>query len=464
MTAMKILSEPPIIALAKRTLDPLICGVSFIAFINFYQIPWNSYQAILLVAAIMFSSIVSQMLRPFLDYREYTAPAYISAVLLEGSVFIVLIYLLFLNTQFSVHVEKNVVRIWLISVPFFLLAAHAFLHIWMKKQHARVRTRKSVIVGATQLGYQLSLEVLNDPSLPIRVEGFFDSRTRDRIWDGCRENLLGSLDKVLPYVKANDIQVIFIALPLKFDDRITQLLDELRDTTASIYFVPEITNFSLIQARIDSIHNIPVVSLIESPINHLNAVWKCAFDFLGSFCILLIISPLLLLIAIIIKLSSPGPILFKQSRYGLDGREIKVYKFRSMNVCENGSKIQQATKGDPRIYPFGSFLRRTSLDELPQFFNVLKGDMSIVGPRPHAVAHNEEYRKLIQGYMLRHKVKPGITGWAQVHGLRGETETLEKMEKRVEYDLDYLKNWSMLLDIQIIIRTFGVVLKTTNAH
>lgn len=461
---MKILSEPPIIALAKRITDPFICGLSFITFIYFYQVPWNSYQVILLIAAILFSWIVSQMLRPFLDFREHNTTSYISAVLLGASVFIILIYSLFLNTQYAENIEKYVVRVWLVSVPFFLLAAHAILHIWMKKQHDTIRIRKCVIVGATQLGYQLSREVLNDRSLLIQVEGFFDSREQGRVWDGCKEKVLGGLDKVLPYVKDNGIQVVFIALPFRDDDRITQLLDELRDTTASIYFVPDISSFNLIQSRVDSIHNIPVVSLIESPINHLNAIWKCVFDFLGSLCILLIISPLLLLIAFIIKLSSPGPIFFKQSRYGLDGREIKVYKFRTMNVCENGPTIQQATKGDSRIYPFGAFLRKTSLDELPQFFNVLKGDMSIVGPRPHAVAHNEEYRKLIQGYMLRHKVKPGITGWAQVHGLRGETETLEKMEKRVEYDLDYLKNWSLLLDIVIIIRTFGVVLKTTNAH
>ncbi|WP_374090236.1 undecaprenyl-phosphate glucose phosphotransferase [Methylomicrobium lacus] len=461
---MKILSEPPIIALAKRIIDPSVCGLSFLVFIHFYQVPWDGYQSILFIAAILFSSIVSQMLRPLLDFRESNVYAYISAVLLGSGVFILLIYALFLNTEFSEHVAKYVVMFWLLSVPLFLLVAHGLFHAWLKRQHQKTKIRKCVIVGATEVGYQLSREVQNDPSLLIQVEGFLDSREQDRIWPDCKERLLGGLDRVLHYVKENGIQVVFIALPIKYEDRIASLLEELRDTTASIYFVPDILSFNLIQSRVDSIHNIPVVSLLESPIHHLNAIWKCSFDFCASVFILLFISPVLLLIACVIKLSSPGPILFKQSRYGLDGREIKVYKFRTMNVCENGSNIQQATKGDSRIYPFGAFLRKTSLDELPQFFNVLKGDMSIVGPRPHAVAHNEEYRKLIQGYMLRHKVKPGITGWAQVHGLRGETETLEKMEKRVEYDLEYLKNWSLLLDILIIIRTFGVVLKTTNAH
>jgi len=461
---MKILSEPPVIALAKRIIDPSVCGLSFLVFIYVYQVPWDSYHSILFIAAILFSSIVSQMLRPLQNFRESNVYSYISAVLLGSSVFILLIYSVFLNTEFSEHVKEYVVMLWLLSLPLFLLVAHGMLHGWLKNQHQKTRIRKCVIVGATELAYHLSKELYNDPSLLIQVDGFFDSREQDRIWSGCKDKLLGELDRVLPYVKEHGIQLVFIALPIRYEERIASLLDELRDTTASIYFVPDILSFNLIQSRVDSIHNIPVVSLLESPIHHLNAIWKCAFDFCASLCILLFISPILLLIACVIKLLSPGPILFKQTRYGLDGREIKVYKFRTMNVCDNGANIQQATKGDSRIYPFGAFLRKTSLDELPQFFNVLKGDMSIVGPRPHAVAHNEEYRKLIQGYMLRHKVKPGITGWAQVHGLRGETETLEKMEKRVEYDLEYLKNWSLLLDILIIIRTFGVVLKTTNAH
>jgi putative colanic acid biosysnthesis UDP-glucose lipid carrier transferase len=170
------------------------------------------------------------------------------------------------------------------------------------------------------------------------------------------------------------------------------------------------------------------------------------------------------MIAVAVKLSSPGPIIFRQRRYGLNGEEILVYKFRSMTVAEDGAKVVQAKKGDQRVTKVGAFLRKSSLDELPQFINVLQGRMSIVGPRPHAVAHNEQYRKLIKGYMLRHKVKPGITGWAQVNGLRGETETLDKMEARINYDLDYLRKWSLWLDLWIIVRTVHVVAKRENAH
>ncbi|HYA20278.1 MAG TPA: exopolysaccharide biosynthesis polyprenyl glycosylphosphotransferase, partial [Burkholderiales bacterium] len=179
---------------------------------------------------------------------------------------------------------------------------------------------------------------------------------------------------------------------------------------------------------------------------------------------LALVSPLLLIIAVAIKLTSPGPVIFKQRRYGLDGREIIVYKFRTMTVLEDGAAVNQAQKDDPRLTPLGKFLRSMSLDELPQFYNVLQGRMSIVGPRPHAVAHNEMYRKLIKGYMLRHKVKPGITGWAQVNGYRGETETLDKMSGRIDYDLDYLRNWSLRLDLYIIVRTVWVVLMKKNAY
>ena len=191
---------------------------------------------------------------------------------------------------------------------------------------------------------------------------------------------------------------------------------------------------------------------------------KRGSDIFLATCLLSLIWPLLLAIALGVRLSSPGPILFRQRRYGLYGESIYVYKFRTMRVCEDGATIAQAQRNDPRVTRFGGFLRRTSLDELPQLFNVLAGTMSLVGPRPHAVSHNEEYRKVIAGYMLRHKVRPGITGWAQVNGYRGETETVEKMQRRVEYDLDYLRNWSLRLDLNIIVKTALLVWRDRNAY
>jgi putative colanic acid biosynthesis UDP-glucose lipid carrier transferase len=242
------------------------------------------------------------------------------------------------------------------------------------------------------------------------------------------------------------------------------LLEALRDTTGSIYFVPDTFVTDLIQGRMDSVGGIPVVAVCETPFMGINRVVKRTTDIVLSILILILISPLLLLIALAIKLTSPGPAIFKQRRYGLDGSDILAYKFRSMTVMEDGAAVKQAQKNDQRLTPIGGFLRKTSLDELPQFLNVLSGKMSIVGPRPHAVAHNEEYRKLIKGYMLRHKVPPGITGWAQVNGFRGETDTLDKMKGRIDLDLDYLRNWSLRLDLYIIFKTIWVVLKRENAH
>jgi len=246
--------------------------------------------------------------------------------------------------------------------------------------------------------------------------------------------------------------------------RIRRLIDELEDTTASVYFLPDVYIFDLMQARFDNVGGMPVIAIRETPFVGVNSVVKRISDVALALVILVLISPLMVGVALCVRASSPGPVIFRQRRYGLYGDEIVVYKFRSMTVVEDGGTVTQARARDARLTPIGAFLRRTSLDELPQFVNVLQGRMSIGGPRPHAVAHNEQYRKLIKGYMLRHKVKPGITGWAQVNGLRGETSTLDKMQARVRYDLDYLRSWSLWLDLWIIIKTVKVVITQQNAH
>jgi putative colanic acid biosynthesis UDP-glucose lipid carrier transferase len=260
------------------------------------------------------------------------------------------------------------------------------------------------------------------------------------------------------------VDLIYITLPMASQPRILKLLDELRDTTTSIYFTPDIFLYDLIQARMDSIGGIPVVAVCETPFWGVNSLIKRTSDLALASVILALIAPLMLAIAIGVRVTSPGPALFKQRRYGVDGREIVVYKFRTMTVLEDGATIRQATRDDPRVTRLGAFLRKYSLDELPQFINVLQGRMSVVGPRPHAVAHNELYRKLIKSYMIRHKVKPGITGWAQVNGFRGETWDIEKMKGRIEHDLAYLRNWSLRLDLQIVLKTVYVVFKRDAAY
>ncbi len=355
---------------------------------------------------------------------------------------------------------------WLWLTPVALVAAHGTARLLLTRASASGDFRKTaVIVGINETGLRLARQLSARPHLGVRLAGFFDDRSRDRLsvlLEG--EELLGTLGKLAAYARQHHVDLIYISLPMASQPRILQLLDDLRDTTASIYFAPDIFITDLIQGRMDNVGDMPVVAVCDSPFSGVDGIIKRGSDIVLSLAILLLAAPLMLAIAIGVKLSSPGPVLFRQRRYGEDGREIVVYKFRSMTVCEDGPGIAQATRGDQRVTRLGAVLRRTSLDELPQFINVLQGRMSIVGPRPHAVAHNELYRKLIRGYMVRHKVKPGITGLAQVSGYRGETETVEKMQKRIEYDLEYLRHWSLSLDLWIIAKTVLVVLRDRNAY
>jgi putative colanic acid biosynthesis UDP-glucose lipid carrier transferase len=361
--------------------------------------------------------------------------------------------------------DPRVLLAWTFATPAALFAAHRLLPVlWPRLLAAEGLQKTAVIAGANDLGRKLAARIRENPLLGVRCVGFFDDRDAGRLGGIAPQQNLGSLSQLADHVRVNAIDVIYIALPMASQPRILKLLEDLRDTTASIYFVPDIFVFELIQARVGSIGGLPVVAVCESPFRGVNGVVKRLSDLLFACLILLLISPLMIAIAIGVKLSSPGPILFKQRRYGLDGKRIVVYKFRSMTVAEDGDVVRQATRNDARVTRFGAFLRKTSLDELPQFINVLQGRMSVVGPRPHAVAHNEMYRKLVRGYMIRHKVRPGITGLAQVNGWRGETETVDKMKGRIEYDLAYLRNWSLLLDVQIILKTIVVVLQKQNAY
>jgi putative colanic acid biosynthesis UDP-glucose lipid carrier transferase len=323
--------------------------------------------------------------------------------------------------------------------------------------------RSVVVVGVNDVGLKFAGICERHPNLFMQVRGFFDDRADERRPAAMPHPVLGKTGALVQYVREHGIKMIFISQPISAQPRVRKLIDELQDTTASVYFLPDVYIFDLMQARFDNVGGMPVIAIRESPFMGLNSTVKRASDIVLSLAILLLLTPLLVAIAAAVKLSSPGPVIFRQRRYGLYGEEIIVYKFRSMHVMENGGTVTQASRHDGRLTAIGGFLRRTSLDELPQFINVLQGRMSIVGPRPHAVAHNEQYRKLIKGYMLRHKVKPGITGWAQVNGMRGETATLDKMEARIQYDLDYLRNWSVWLDLWIVLKTVKVVLTRENA-
>jgi putative colanic acid biosysnthesis UDP-glucose lipid carrier transferase len=376
-----------------------------------------------------------------------------------------ILYLCGYATNSLYYFEMRVLMAWAVVTPFVQWAA-----VWAGRTVLRRRARQphlrksAIIVGASPLGVKVAAALEGNQEEGRDFLGWFDDRNDERVAAETAGRMLGGLKDVAPYVRANGVSDVFITLPLGSQPRILELLESIQGTTASLYFVPDVFGISIIQGRLQDMNGVPVVGICETPFTGTNQLVKRISDVVLSSIILVLISPLLLAVAIGVKLSSPGPAIFRQRRNGLDGEEIVVYKFRSMRAMDNGPVVAQATKEDPRITPFGAFLRRTSLDELPQFFNVLQGRMSIVGPRPHAVAHNEMYRQLIKAYMVRHKVKPGITGWAQVNGLRGETETVDKMKARVEYDLEYLRNWSLVFDLQIIVRTIRVIFFDRNAY
>jgi putative colanic acid biosysnthesis UDP-glucose lipid carrier transferase len=365
----------------------------------------------------------------------------------------------------TLHVfDERVVLSWVLATPPALVAAHRLVPVIIARVLATCGAqRTAIIAGANHMGCQLGERIRSNPLLGIRLVGYFDDRSAARVGPLEGGELLGSLSQLADFVRAHRIDVIYSTMPTWSQPRIRRLLDDLHDTTASLYFVPDIPLFDLIQARVDTVGGIPVLAVCESPYCGNNALVKRGSDLVLATLMLILAAPLSLLIAIGVKWSSPGPVLFRQRRYGMDGREIIVYKFRTMTCMEDGSVVAQARRHDPRTTCFGAFLRRNSLDELPQLLNVIQGRMSIVGPRPHAVAHNEMYRKLIPGYMIRHKVRPGITGLAQVRGLRGPTDTIEKMTARIECDLEYLRSWSLLLDLEIILKTIGVLIHRRNA-
>ncbi|PPD35013.1 MAG: undecaprenyl-phosphate glucose phosphotransferase [Methylomonas sp.] len=460
-----MLQSEPLLLFIKNLLNPLIVALSLVACSHYFLGHFDEGYFLLLVLAFLLSGQLIDSVNIESTYKLFWKRS-VTSLLFQWFYVISLLLLMGFASKTSDYFSRTVLFGWFLITPILLITVHwLVLYQYRRKALKNRHSNTAVIVGVNEVSHKLIQRFNQNPTLSN--VGFFDDRDQQRVAEYLEDSghqLLGPIASAATFVKTHKIKRIYIALPMSAQPRILSLLDDLRDTTASIFFVPDIFMFDLIQGNISTIHGIPVIAVCESPFTGTNGTLKRGCDVLLSLLILLLISPLMAVIASGVKLSSPGPVLFRQKRYGLDGKEILVYKFRSMTVMENGDQVTQATRQDPRITRFGAFLRKTSLDELPQFFNVLQGRMSIVGPRPHAVSHNELYRSLIKGYMIRHKVKPGITGWAQVKGYRGETETLDKMQARINHDLDYLRNWSLFLDLIIIFKTIGVVIKDKNAY
>lgn len=346
--------------------------------------------------------------------------------------------------------------IWLSIGWCILLAGRIVLRLFQRHMRRRgFNLRRIAIVGGPEMTARLIQQLANNPWAGFVVAASFPAETADD----------PDFASLVARVRNDHIDQVWIAVPLKEEASIHQVQHALRHTTVDIRYVPDISSFALLNHSVSDIAGLPVINLSSSGMDSLDQLVKSVEDKLLALLIVVLTSPLMLLIAIGVKFSSPGPVLFRQQRAGLGGETICVLKFRSMVMhLESSGQVTQARPGDSRVTPFGAFLRRTSLDELPQFFNVLAGDMSIVGPRPHALEHNEQYKALVDRYMSRHKIKPGITGWAQVSGYRGETDTLEKMQKRVECDLHYIENWSLWLDLKIIGLTIARGFVDRNAY
>ena len=367
-----------------------------------------------------------------------------------------------LLTRTSDTFARSSIVAWYFLGGLFVLCTHMCVRGILESLGRRgYGLRRTAIVGSNRLGLEIARNATISMDSGLKIVGFFDDRGCGRRADESvnMPPFIGDCDKLMELIAVGEIDTVLITLPMRAEKRIQSVLDRLANTTASAYIVPDFFVFELLHSRWTHVGGLPVVSVFESPMYGVDGWLKRALDLSISLVGVVLVSPILLICGLLVKMSSPGPVFFRQKRYGLDGKEILVWKFRSMYTCDNGPVVKQATRNDSRITPVGAFLRRTSMDELPQLFNVILGSMSLVGPRPHANAHNEHFRKLIRGYMMRHKVKPGITGLAQVDGSRGETDTIEKMEARISLDHRYIRDWSIWMDIKILFKTIFVVLK-----
>lgn len=444
----------------SKLLDAAVIASALAASVLIYRPAWDTkYTMAALLAAILFF-LLAEIAGLYRPWRGETARRQFFQIFFVWAETFFVLLLLAYAFKTSGSYSRVSIGAWLLTTPLLLsgwrVIGRALFYDFAQRKSSK---RNALVWGVGELGDHLASTIKQSPWLGLRLTAYVRDEDADCTpsEEGRAEPThfadFNKLDRLETQARRGDFDILYIALPTTARSRITELIDRLSDTTVSVYMVPDYFTTSLFHGKWSNLEGIPLISVYDTPFWGADGWVKRAQDIVLSILFLLVAALPMALIAVATRLSSPGPVLFKQRRYGVDGKEISVWKFRSMRVCEDGDNIQQASQRDPRVTRLGAFLRRTSLDELPQFINVLSGQMSIVGPRPHAVAHNELYRKQVKGYMLRHKVRPGITGWAQINGWRGETDALHKMEKRVEYDLWYIRNWSLWLDLKIIMLT-----------
>jgi putative colanic acid biosynthesis UDP-glucose lipid carrier transferase len=454
-------------SLLQRVADVVAIIVAYVIATRHYPQAWGETHTVAAAFAVVCFQFAAEIAGVYRSWRGALLRSEAQSILKAWALVVPVLLMAAFAAQRSEVYSRLVSLTWFLLAPSLMIAGRVVERALLQELRKRDRnTRAVAIVGATDMGARLAEAMAADPALGLRLRGFFDERgpeRRSRLAEA-HGPVLGSFDALVAEARAGKVDVVYVAFPLRAELRVSELVRRLADTTVTVHIAPDFFTFDLLHSRWGNLGEIPVVSVLDSPFDGPAAALKRLEDIVLGTAILLLISLPMLIIAAAIKVTSPGPVFFRQKRYGLGGKPFRVWKFRSMTVCEDGPQIAQATRADTRVTALGAFLRRTSLDELPQFFNVLTGDMSIVGPRPHAIAHNEHYRSLIFGYMLRHKVKPGITGWAQVNGWRGETDTVEKMEKRIQHDLAYINNWNLWWDLRIIALTVLGRKKALNAY
>ena len=462
LSATNIRTTRSILPTLLHAADSLMLCVSLPLVQWLTQQPLNQSTTTCSLVACVLLFLVGELFGIYRPGRGRSADHEVGLVTMAWTVSYICLMIFGILTRTSDTFARSSIIAWYFVGGLFVLSMHMCVRAILEALgHRGIGLSKTAIVGSNRLGLEIARNSQASTDSGLRVVGFFDDRGDGRRSE-LAENLppfLGDCDRLMEMIASGEIDTVLITLPMRAEKRIQSVLDRLANTTASAYIVPDFFVFELLHSRWTHVGGLPVVSVFESPMYGVDGWLKRTLDLSISLVGVVLVSPILLICALLVKVSSPGPVFFRQKRYGLDGKEILVWKFRSMVTCDNGPIVKQATKNDPRITRVGAILRKTSLDELPQLFNVIKGSMSLVGPRPHANAHNEHFRKLIRGYMMRHKVKPGITGLAQVEGSRGETDTVEKMEARISLDHRYIRDWSIWMDIKILFKTIFVVLR-----
>ena len=460
--------DPPTTAFGSRLADAFVIGLSLWAATALRGISWADRYTMAAAVAVLAFQFFGERRQLYRSWSGTSAYRYLWPVLAAWAWTGFALFVVAWAMKSTDHYSRVAIGLWAVlglsGLVSWRIVQHALLGPALARRRG-IRRTAIAIAGAGNRAAHFAHLVAGTPSLGLAVAGFFaDSDAGSEPGAELPAAVLGDLDALVERARAREFDHVYITLPMKAEERIRRLVTELSDTGVATYIVPDLFIHDLAHAFWTDVGSVPVISVFEAPFSGSNAWVKRLEDLVLSIVILAASALPMVLIAAAVKATSPGPVLFRQVRNGFDGRRITVWKFRTMHVQEHDDgDVAQAVRDDARLTPIGAMLRRTSLDELPQFFNVLGGEMSVVGPRPHATAHNERYRRLIPGYMLRHRVKPGITGWAQIHGLRGRTDTLDKMEQRIKYDLWYIRRWSVWLDLWIVARSAMFLFGDDNA-